>query len=247
MTLKDKVVVVVGGSGLLGSEFVRACVAQGAQVVSADIKESETSPTGATFIQCDATNEEEVKNLSEQVRQKFSRADAVINATYPKTKNYGKRFVDGDLDEMLENTRLHLKICMTVARGFLPLFQEQKSGSLVFLSSIYGIAAPRFDIYEGTKMTTPAEYAAAKGGEIALVRYFASLFGPYNVRVNAVSPGGIVGPYPQSFLEAYTKHLLLGKGQLQPKHVSGAIVFLASDASEMMTGQNLVIDGGWTL
>lgn len=247
MALTNKIVVVLGGGGLLGSECVRACVSEGAHVVSADLKEPPLLPEGVTFIQCDATNEEEVYVLVQKVRQEFGRADVIINATYPKTKNYGKRFEDGDLDEMLENTALHIKTCMTAVRGFLPLFKEQKSGSLVFFGSIYGVAAPRLDIYEGTSMTVPLEYAAAKGGVIAVTRYFASLLGRYGVRVNAISPGGIADNQPQSFVDAYSKHLLLGKGLLSPKHISGAVVFLASDASEMMTGQNLVIDGGWTV
>lgn len=237
----------MGGGGLLGSEFVRACAEEGARVVSADVKESSFLPEGVAFIKCDATSEEEVKALADKVREQFGRADVVINATYPKTANYGKKFEDGDLDEMLENTTMHIKTCMTVVRGFLPLLKGQKSGSLVFLGSIYGVAAPRLEIYEGTNMTTPAEYAAAKGGTLSLVRYFAALLGSHNVRVNAVSPGGIMGNYPQSFIDAYSRRLFLGKGLLSPKHISGAVVFLASDASEMMTGQNLLIDGGWTL
>ncbi|MFA6969269.1 MAG: SDR family oxidoreductase, partial [Candidatus Paceibacterota bacterium] len=191
--------------------------------------------------------EDEVNTLAEKMRRDFGRVDAVINATYPKTKNYGKKFEDADIDEMLENATLHMKTCMTVVRGFLPLFKEQKSGSVIFFGSIYGVAAPRFEIYEGTNMTVPAEYAAAKGGTLSLMRYFAALLGSCNVRVNAISPGGIADNQSQSFIDAYSKHLLVGEGLLRPEDVSGAAVFLASDASKMMTGQNLIIDGGWTL
>ncbi len=249
MSLSNKVVVVVGGGGLLGSEFVRACIAEGARVVVADINEPAVLLEGATFIRSDATNEEAVKALASKVKKDFKKIDAVINAAYPsgtKVKQNGK-FEDGSIDDMLENASMHLRICFNMVRAFAPIFTEQKNGSIVFLSSMYGVAAVRFELYEGLSMMQPAEYTAAKGGVIAVTRYFASLLGKHGIRVNAISPGGIVGEYPQSFVDAYNKHLLLGKGLLLPKHVSGAVVFLSSDASEMMTGQNLIIDGGWTV
>jgi NAD(P)-dependent dehydrogenase (short-subunit alcohol dehydrogenase family) len=252
MSLTNKVVVVLGGGGLLGSEFVRACASEGARVVSADIKEPKEPlalPKGTTFIRCDATNEEDLKTLAQKVQAEFGRADAVINAIYPSNTKVmqNKGFESGDIDDMLHNMSLHLRTCFLAVRAFVPLLKKQKSGSIVFLASIYGVTAPRFELYEGLPMTQPAEYAAAKGGIIAVARYFASLLGKDGVRVNTISPGGIAGNYPQSFVDAYSKRLLLGKGLLDPKHIAGAVVFLASDASEMMTGQNLVIDGGWTL
>ena len=96
-------------------------------------------------------------------------------------------------------------------------------------------------------MSMPAEYAAAKGGIIALTKYFAALLGQSSVRVNAISPGGINDNQPQSFVDAYSKNVLLGRGLLSPKDISGAAAFLVSDASAKMTGQNLIIDAGWTL
>ncbi|MFZ3043646.1 MAG: SDR family oxidoreductase [Minisyncoccia bacterium] len=248
MTLTNKVVVVLGGGGLLGSEIARECTQAGARVVVADIKEPEM-PAGAVFIPCDATDEAQTNALAQKVQTDFGRIDGVVNATYPSgTKAMqNKGFESGDIDDMLHNMSLHLRTCFLVVRAFAPIFRKQKSGAVVFFGSIYGVAAPRFEMYEGLPMTQPAEYAAAKGGIVAVTRYFASLLGKDGIRVNTISPGGIMAGQPQSFVDAYSKKLLLGTGLLEPKHVSGAAAFLVSDASAMMTGQNLVIDGGWTL
>lgn len=247
--LTDKAVVVLGGGGLLGAEFVRECAAQGARVVVLDIKEPQTLPKNGVFFQCDVTSEQEMQTLAQKIKIDFKKIDGVVNATYAantRASDNGK-FEDGNIDGMLENASLHLRTCFNTVRAFAPIFAEQKNGSIVFLASIYGVAAPRFELYEGLEMTQPAEYAAAKGGIIAVTRYFASLLGRDGVRVNAVSPGGIAAGQPQSFVEAYRKKLLLGNGLLSPKDISGAVAFLLSDASSKMTGQNLIIDGGWTL
>ena len=249
MQLADKVVVVLGGGGLLGAEFVRECAEQGARVVVADIKEPQTLSKEAVFLQCDVTNETQMQALAQKIKIDFKKIEGVVNATYPaNTKATGsKPFTEGNVDDMLENASLHLRTCFNTVRAFAPILQEQKSGSIVFLASIYGIAAPRFELYDGLEMTQPAEYAAAKGGIISLVRYFASLLGRDGIRVNAISPGGIAAVQPKSFVDAYSKKLLLGAGLLSPKDISGAVAFLLSDASAQMTGQNLIIDGGWTL
>lgn len=248
MALTNKVIVVIGGNGLLGSGIVRECLQEGARVIIADIKDKET-PENAVFIKCDATDEVQVKTLAQKVQTDFGRVDGVVNATYPSdTKaTQNKTFESGDMDDMLHNMSLHLRTCFLTVRSFSPIFKKQKNGSFVFFASIYGVSVPRFEMYEGLPMTQPAEYAAAKGGIIAVTRYFASLLGKDGIRVNTISPGGISANQPQSFVDAYSKKLLLGSGLLEPKHVSGVTVFLLSDASAMMTGQNLVIDGGWTL
>lgn len=249
MQLADKVVVVLGGGGLLGAACARDCVAAGARVIIADIREPQNLQDGAVFMQCDATNEVQTQTLAQKVKIEFKKIDGVINATYPaNTKAPGaKSFAQGDIDDMLGSASLHLRTCFNTVRAFAPIFAEQKRGSVVFFASIYGVAAPRFDMYDGLEMTQPAEYAAAKGGIIAVTRYFASLLGKDGVRVNAVSPGGIAQGQPASFVDAYNKKVLLGSGLLSPGDISGAVVFLCSDASRKMTGQNLVIDAGWTL
>lgn len=124
--------------------------------------------------------------------------------------------------------------------------QEARSGSIVNIASIYGVVGPDFSIYEGTEMTNPAYYAFAKGGMINFTRYLASYLGPYNVRVNCLSPGGFISEgQDERFRQAYARRTLLGR-MAAGEDIRGPAVFLASDASRYITGQNILVDGGWT-
>ena len=114
------------------------------------------------------------------------------------------------------------------------------------ISSIYGVNAPRFEIYENTPMTMPVEYAAIKSAVLQLNRYLASYISDSRFRVNSVSPGGILDQQPGSFLEAYKKQTL-GAGMLKPEDITGSIMFLLSDASRYINGQNIVVDDGFSL
>ena len=123
---------------------------------------------------------------------------------------------------------------------------EKQPFSLVNLSSIYGTIAPRFEIYEDTDMTMPAEYAAIKAGLIHLNKYFSKYMKGTNFRVNSLSPGGVLNDQDQIFLEKYNSKCL-SKGMLDPKDLAGTIIFLLSDKSEYLKAQNIIVDDGFTL
>ena len=110
-----------------------------------------------------------------------------------------------------------------------------------------GFKAPRFNIYENTSMTMPVEYAAIKGGLINLTRYLASYLGEYNISVNSISPGGIYNDQPVDFVRKYSEYVLLEKRMAIPSDIVGTVLFLLSNASNYITGQNFIIDGGWSL
>ena len=113
------------------------------------------------------------------------------------------------------------------------------------MASIYGIVAPDFSVYNETNMTTPAAYSAIKGGLINLTRYMASYFGPKQIRVNAISPGGIYDKQNITFIQNYEKRVPMGR-MGSPDDISPAVIFLLSNDSKYITGQNIIIDGGWT-
>ena len=163
-------------------------------------------------------------------------------------KNYGKKFEEVTYRDFCENVVLHLGGYFLIAQEVVRTMIKQKSGNIVFLGSIYGFAAPKFEIYENTSMTVPVEYAAIKGGVINMVHYLASYLGPYQIRVNALSPGGVFNNQDTNFVKKYSNHVRLGKKRMaKVDDLTGALLFLLSDDSRYMTGQNIIVDGGWTL
>lgn len=125
-------------------------------------------------------------------------------------------------------------------------FQKKGGGSLIHISSIQGVAAPKFDHYEGTGMVSPIEYSAIKAGIVSITRYLAKYCKNQNIRVNCISPGGILSGQPESFLSNYKKDCL-SKGMLDATDITGALMFLLSDQSKYISGQNIIIDDGWSL
>ena len=132
------------------------------------------------------------------------------------------------------------------SQQFAAYFEKQGYGNIINLASIYGVIAPRFEIYDNTPMTMPVEYAAIKSGLIHLTKYMAKYFKGKNIRVNTISLGGIEDKQPEPFLKAY-KEFCLNKGMLNAKDISGTVLYLLSDLSEFVNGQNIVVDDGFTL
>lgn len=255
--LNKKVIVILGGAGLLGSEFAHAAAREGAVVVVADtdikkgeqvVKKISTAGGHTVFMECDATNEASVKKFAIEVKKRFKKIDGVVNTIYPRTPAWGIPYEDISYKDFITHVGLQTGPQFLTAQVFGSIMKKQKSGSLVFMGSIYGIYPPRFEIYEGSAVMPPTvEYAVAKGGLWALTRYLAKFYGPHGVRVNMLSPGGVWDHQDKTFEKRFNKHAVLGNRMANPDDLSPALVFLMSDASKYMTGQNLTIDGGWTL
>jgi NAD(P)-dependent dehydrogenase (short-subunit alcohol dehydrogenase family) len=148
--------------------------------------------------------------------------------------------------DFCESLSLHLGGYFLVSQRFAMAFRSQGRGNIVNISSIYGLFAPRFELYEGTHMTSAVEYAAIKAGIVSLTRYFAQYYLRDGVRCNSIAPGGIRDNQPEEFMSRYDS-MCGDKGLLDPADVAGALTFLLSDASKYMTGQVLVVDNGWSL
>jgi NAD(P)-dependent dehydrogenase (short-subunit alcohol dehydrogenase family) len=255
--LNDKVVVVTGGAGALGRSFVDAIARQGGIAIVADVNieaarrvadEWLVQPGWGSIVaaELDITLEGSVCALIDRLHERFGRIDAVVNNAYPRNKNYGRRLEDVAYKDFCENVNSHLGGYFLVAQQFCLAFKEQGHGNLINMSSIYGSMAPRFEVYEGTPMTMPVEYAVVKSAVVHLTRYFAQYFKGHGIRVNALSPGGILATQPPDFLAAYNAHCA-SKGMLAPEDVVGALLFLLSDESRYMTGQNLFVDDGFSI
>ena len=125
-------------------------------------------------------------------------------------------------------------------------FKKQGFGNIINIASVYGVIAPRFEVYEGTKMTMPVEYAVIKSALIHVTRYMAKYFKGMNIRVNSISPGGIFDNQSEIFLRKY-HNLALSKGILDKIDLKGTLLYLLSDMSKYVNGQNIVVDDGFTL
>jgi len=254
--LNNAVVVVAGGAGLLGRSFARCIAGQGGHAVVADLDSkaaarvakdvASTHPGRVEAATLDITDTGSVSALIAGTRKRHGRIDAVVNSAYPRNRNYGRKLEEVTYEDFCANVNLHLGGYFLVAQQFGLFFRAQGGGNIINMASIYGTMPPRFEVYAGTPMTMPVEYAAIKSAIIQLTRYFAQYFKGDRIRVNSLSPGGIRDKQPEAFLRAYSAHCG-AKGMLEPTDITGALLFLLSNASEYMTGQNLVVDDGFSL
>ena len=253
--LTDKIVVISGGAGLIGKKFSLDIARQNAIVIIADINvkasqalSSEIRAAGgrSQAIYMDITKSETIDALIESVYKEFGPIDCYVNNAYPKSAGWGKKLDDVTYDDFCQNINMHLGGYFLTMKNFAKHMQLNSGGSIVNIASIYGVIAPRFEIYPNAGMTMPVEYAAIKSGVIHLTKYFAQFYKKYSVRVNAISPGGIFDQQQKEFTEKYS-HYAGGKGMLDPGDISGALLFLLSDASKFITGQNLIVDDGFSL
>jgi len=253
--LKEKVVVITGGGGLLGRRFCSAAANRGAVVVVADIDieaamrlavSIRDSGGKAEPVHLDISSPDSVDGVVAKLHRSYGRIDAVVNNAYPRNARYGRKLEEVEYADFAENVTANLAGYFLVSQQFAKYFVERGSGNIVNIASIYGVIAPRFDVYRDTKMTMPVEYAAIKAGVVHLTRYFAQYFKQSGIRCNALSPGGILDRQPMPFLQAY-KTYSGTKGMLTPDDIEGALMFLLSDESRYVTGQNLIVDDGFSL
>jgi len=255
--LKNKVIVVTGGAGLIGQEFVKAITENNGIAIITDIDEQaglcikkdlskELNNQNIDFVKLDITSKSSLQHCIKYLDKKYSRIDALVNNAYPRNKNYGKYFFDVEYDDFVENVGLNLGGYFITSQQFAKYFKKQSYGNIINLSSIYGVVAPKFNIYKNTPMTMPVEYAAIKSGLIQLTKYMAKYFKGMNIKVNALSPGGIFDHQAETFLENY-KQECSTKGMLEQSDLTGTLIYLLSDMSKYVNGQNIVVDDGFSI
>jgi NAD(P)-dependent dehydrogenase (short-subunit alcohol dehydrogenase family) len=255
--LKNRIIIITGGAGLIGQEFVKAVVQQQGVAVIADINEEvgvqvqqslcrSLGSDNIDFMRLDITSVESIKNMIDTLHAKYGRIDALVNNAYPRNKSYGRHFFDVKYQDFCENLNFNLGGYFLTSQELARYFQRQGHGNIVNIASIYGVISPKFEIYENTSMTVPVEYAAIKSAIIHLTKYMAKYFKGLNIRVNTLSPGGIFDNQPKAFLEAY-REKSINKGMLDKSDIRGSLVYLLSDMSTYVNGQNIIVDDGFSI
>jgi NAD(P)-dependent dehydrogenase (short-subunit alcohol dehydrogenase family) len=241
--IKDKVIIVTGGNGLIGKSIIKRIIEEGGIAINAEINVISDLDNG--MINCDITNQISVKECILQIVDRYGRIDGWVNNAYPRTEDWSKKFEEIPLLSWKKNIDIQLNSIFICCQIVLAQMKKQRSGSIVNMTSIYGVVGPDFSVYDRTDMTMPAAYSAIKGGVVNFTRYLASYYGGFGIRINCVSPGGIFDKQPAEFISNYEKKVPM-KRLGRPEDVSPSVTFLLGDDSNYITGQNLIVDGGWT-
>ncbi len=262
--LTGRVAIVTGGVGLLGAEFCRTLAKAGAAVTIADLDGEAATNMATSLIQngyraqgqvADVTSTESVKAMVAATLDAHGRLDILVNsaALDPKfdpqsQKSHSGSFEDYPRELWQQALDVNLTGTMLCCQVAVPAMLECGGGNIINLSSIYGIVAPDQRLYQREGQPPqfkPVYYTVTKAGILGLTKYLAAYYAGKNIRVNALTPGGVYNGHDDEFLQAYSARSVMGR-MAEKDEMNGAILFLASDASKYMTGANLIVDGGWT-
>ena len=251
-SLKGRIALVSGGAGpLFGSSISEALAEAGATVITASrslarneefASRLKAQGHDAHAYELDIEEADSIAALKTKVQERFGHLDVLVNSAVTvrsggfeeQTPEYWEASAQGNMVGLF-----------TMCRAFLPGMVENGKGSIINISSIYGVVANDPTLYEGTDMKQPPDYTFVKAGMINFTRYLANYYGKKGVRANCICPGGYAGGQPGPFVDNYTKRCPVGR-MLDNDDIKGAVVFLASDASSYVTGTSLMVDGGWT-
>lgn len=261
--LDHRVAIVTGGAGLLGKEFCRTLAEAGAKVVVADLNEAAAQAVAADLqgmgaqavgLGVDVTAPESVRQMVAQTLAAFDRLDILVNSAAldpkfdPQHGGHSNRFEEYPLELWNQALAVNLTGVFLCCQAAIPTLLQQGKGVIINIASIYGINAPDQRIYQRPGQPPqykPAYYPVTKAGVLGLTAYLAAYYGEKNIRVNALTPGGVYNRHDEEFVRSYSARTMLGR-MARKDDLNGALLFLASDASEYMTGANLIVDGGWS-
>lgn len=265
--LTGRVAVVTGGVGLLGAEFCRTLAEAGATVAVVDLNASASHGTAdaltkngykALAVPTDVTQPDSVNAMVAKVLAEFGRLDILVNSAALDPKfdpDAAKKgiapgaFEDYPLDQWNAALNVNLTGMFLVTQACVkPMLDQRKKGSIINICSTYGLNGPDQRIYirDGQRVAfKPVYYTVTKAGVMGFTKYLAAYYAGTEIRVNALTPGGVFNNHEDYFVKNYSAKTILGR-MANKDEMNGALLFLASDASSYMTGNNVVVDGGWT-
>ncbi|MGL2964124.1 SDR family oxidoreductase [Flavobacterium sp. RSB2_4_14] len=253
--LKNKVVLLTGGYGHLGKAIAESLLYHQATLYvlgrdeakfTATFNSMDVDQSQLHFVACDISLSENLKGAFQHVFDREGKIDVLINNAFYSKGQSPETMTDEEWNYCIDGT---LSSVFRSIKAIIPFYKKAQQGKIINVSSMYGVVAPQFEIYDDfPQFLNPPHYGAAKAGVIQLTKYYASYLGQFGVQVNTVTPG----PFPSDAVQQTTGFVtaLESKTSLnrigKPEDLAGSFVFLASDASNFITGQNIVVDGGWT-
>ncbi len=250
--LTNKVAIVTGGYGHLGKSMCEALLDAGAIVIVADLDEKRFSSVFKSikniyFEKIDLAKTSMIKSCFENVHKKFGRIDILINSGFYLSANDSEKMTDTEWENGIDGVLNSVFRCI---REVIPFMKKSSSGRIINISSMYGVVAPNFKIYQNNEsFTNPPNYGVAKAGVIQITKYYAIQLAKYGINVNSICPG----PFPSLAVQKSTDFVdeLKESNPLKrigkPEDLKGVTILLSSNASSYITGQNIIVDGGWTI
>ncbi len=253
--LTGKVIIISGGCGLIGRAFCEAVAQFGGHVVVGDIALSNPKELAAQLetrnkIKCigfeiEVENKDSVVCLKEEVIKEFGRIDGLVTGHQNKSHLIFEPFEDVSEENWDKVVEVNLKGTFLLCQVIGSYMAQNKSGSIVNIPSTYSVVAPNQNLYKGTNMGCPAAYSASKGGIDALSQYLSSYWANKGVRVNMITPHGVWNNHQDAFEENFSKFSPMERMSYNHE-VAPALIYLLSDASSYVTGNNMLVEGGWT-
>lgn len=252
--LKNKNIVIIGACGLIGKALVNAFVKVDANIAIVDIPQQFPKNFAKSFNKtkniigypCDISNKNEVQNLVFSVLGNFSTVDVLINSAQYKPEGFLTSSIEGfEIDLWNDIIRVNLTGTFITCQAFGTQMIKQKKGSIINFASTYGVVSSNPGLYDDNSMGNPVAYTASKGAVIMLTKYLAVHWAKKGVRVNCLTPHGVYNDHEQNFINHFSQLSPMGR-MMKKEELVGAAIFLASDAASYVTGENLMVDGGWT-
>jgi len=252
--LSGRGVLLTGGAGAIALAAAEALIEQGARIALTDVDAEACSERARHLgkqtlsVPCDLADEAATRCAVQDAIRQLGGLDILIHCAAfvgtTKMPGWAVPFEEQSVSAWEAAMRVNLTAAFVLAQEARTALATSERGSIILVSSIYGMNGPDMRLYDGTNMANPAGYGASKGGLLQLGRYLATIFAPH-IRVNTISPGGIWRGQPEQFVERYQRRTPLQRMGTE-EDLKGAIAYLASDLSAYVTGHNLVVDGGWT-
>tara|TARA_Y100000748_G_C15500462_1_gene489829 strand:+ start:1131 stop:1961 length:831 start_codon:yes stop_codon:yes gene_type:complete len=258
--LKDKISIITGAAGFIGSSIAHKLARNDSNLVLIDLNEKPLSMLKKKILRInkninidifglDLSAESERKDLIKNIKKKYKKINILVNSIgmvgTDTTDGWNVGYANQSLDAWNKAIDINLTSIFFLIQGLHKIMSKTKNASIINISSIYGVTAPDWNMYKDTDIYNPAAYSVSKSGLINMTKWLASTLAP-NIRVNCISPGGVKRNQKKNFIKKYTSKTLL-KRMANESDISDPVLFLASDMSLYVTGHNLIVDGGFTI